>query len=155
MTLTPTTLPLGDYLIIDPCYILTRARFLTLMDAARAAGFPVVMPDPQTGARLAWSPTATGDGVYADQDGQRYGVDSGTLACLPLAMLDAAALVTRPVYDLSEGQVCCGRLVTLARPSLCRPCDEAGVIRFGPIAIQTGPTWPAHLARAEDDEAEP
>jgi hypothetical protein len=105
-----------------------------------------VMTDPQTGALFAWSSTATGDGVYADQEGQQYGVDSGALACLPLVMVDAVQLATRPVHDKSEGQVCCGRLVTFQVPSPCRPCDEDGVIRFGPIAIQTGPTWADILA---------
>jgi hypothetical protein len=152
MTLTTTMLPPGDYLIIDPCYILERTRALTLSDAAACEGAPVVVPDPQTGALCAVSPTATGDGVYADQDGHRYGVDSGMLACLPLAMLDAVALVTLPMHDKSEGQVCCGRLVTFALPSPCSPCDAAGVIRFGHIAIQTGPTWADFLARAEDED---
>jgi hypothetical protein len=76
---------------------------LTLMNAVWAAGAPVVMTDPQTGALFAWSSTATGDGVYADQEGQQYGVDSGALACLPLVMVDAVQLATRPVHDKSEG----------------------------------------------------
>jgi hypothetical protein len=132
-----TLLPPGDYLIIDPCYILKGPRYLSLMDAAYADGSSIVRTDPQTGALFAASWTATGDGAYADQEGYWYGVDSGTLACLPLAMVDAAALATLPVHDRSEGQVCCGRLVTFAQPSPCRPCDAEGVIRFGHIAIQT------------------
>jgi hypothetical protein len=152
MTLTPTMLPPGDYCIIDPCYILTGDRFLALSDAWYAAAAPIVLADPQTGALVAWSATATGDGVYADQDGHLYGVDSGTLACLPLAILDAAALATRPRHDRSEGQVCCGRLVTFVCPSPCARCDAAGVIRFGPIIIATGPTWPERVARWGEDE---
>jgi hypothetical protein len=148
MTLTTTTLPPGDYLIIDPCYILEETRFLALLDTVWAKDASVVTPDPQTGALFAWCSTATGDGVYADQDGQLYGVDSGTLACLPLSMLDAAALAMSPVHDQSTEQVCCGRLVTFTQPSACSECDEHGVIRFGHIAIETGPPWAAlNLAR--------
>ena len=65
-------------------------------------------------------------------------------------------LASLPTRDQSEGQVCCGRLVTFTTPSPCLPCDADGVIRFGHIAIQTGPTWEAIRRRlGEDDETNP
>jgi hypothetical protein len=134
-------LPAGEYLIIDPSYMFEGPRFLALCDAMLTDDSGCVSVDPQTGAAFAYSSTATGDGVYADQEGHRYGVDAGMLACLPLAMLDAVALVLRPTLDHSEGQVCCGRIVAFPAPFACVPCDATGVIRFGYITIETGPSW--------------
>ena len=96
MTLTTTMLPPGDYLIIDPCYILDGDRWQPLLDRLYAEGWPSVVTDPQTGALFAASYTATGDGAYEDQDGHWYGVDSGTLVCLPLEMVDGAQLGDPP-----------------------------------------------------------
>lgn len=147
MTLTTMLLPPGDYLIIDPCYILSEPRMMALFDTVWGESPDVLSTDPQTGALFAWTSTARGDGVYADNHGHQYGVDSGTLACLPLAMLDAAVLASRPLHDHSIGQVCCGRFVTFAMPSPCCACDEAGIIRFGHITIDTGPPWDLPMAR--------
>jgi hypothetical protein len=152
MELPDTLLPAGEYLIIDPCYIVDPARLQTLFGPTETARTSAVAVDPQTGARFAYSYTATGDGLYVDNDGIEYGVDSGTLACLPLGMLDAARLVNRPLHDRSDGQVCSGRFVTFDAPVRCVPCDAHGVIRFGPIVIDTGPPWADILADDEDDE---
>jgi hypothetical protein len=128
--------PAGDYLIIDPCYVYDGARWEALSRAVfREEGG--VKTDPVTGCHFAFSFTATGDGVYADQDGYQYSVDSGSLACLPLAMVDAVTLAMLPVHDHSKDGTCSGRMVTFTTTWVCVPCDEDGVIRFGPVEIQT------------------
>jgi hypothetical protein len=148
---TAAVLPAGDYVIIDPCYVYDGARWHGLVDliyGPRASGthghtppHEGIFTDPLTGCRFAYSGTATGDGTYPDQDGHLYGVDSGGLACLPLAMLDAATLAMLPARDHSVDQSCSGRLVTFATAWDCLPCDAQGVIRFGPIMIATGAPW--------------
>jgi len=139
-TTVDSMFPAGDYLIIDPCYVYEGARWLALLDTFwNTPGG--VKTDPVTGCRFAYSATATGDGVYADQDGYLYGVDSGSLACLPLVMIDAATLVDLPARDRSAGEACSGRLVTFTAPWVCVPCDTEGVIRFGPVEIVTGSGW--------------
>jgi len=143
--------PAGDYLIIDPCYVYTGARGIALLDAIWSTQGGV-KTDRVTGCRFAYSPTATGDGCYTDQDGYLYGVDSGGLACLPLAMIDAATLAMLPAYDRSAEQACSGRLVMFTAPWVCVPCDAQGLIRFGPVEIATGPTWGELLAAEEEED---
>jgi hypothetical protein len=56
-------------------------------------------------------------------------------------MIDAATLARLPEHDRSVAQVCSGRLVTFDTAWVCVPCDEHGVIRFGPIVIVTSSPW--------------
>jgi|SoiMetStandDraft_2_1073263.scaffolds.fasta_scaffold156559_1 hypothetical protein len=136
---TDAGLPAGDYLIIDPCYVFDRARWDGLVDLIYGHTPPDagVYTDPVSGCLFAYSWTKAGDGTYIDQDGYLYGVDSGSLACLPLAMIDAATLALLPIRDHSVDHACSGRLVTFDAAWTCLPCDAQGVIRFGPIVINT------------------
>jgi hypothetical protein len=136
---TLPTLPAGDYLIIDPCYVYTGTRWdaLSRVMCALPTPYTGIVTDPVTGCAFAFSFTAAGDGIYSDHEGHRYGVDSGSLACLPLAMLDAATLARLPTRDRSIDQVCRGRWVTFTTAWVCRPCDAQGVIRFGHLVIHT------------------
>src|SRR3981081_4724602 len=104
-------LPAGDYLIIDPCYVYDGARWQTLVDALfQGVDLQHIVTDPITGCRFAYSSTATGDGVYADDERHLHGVDTGGIACLPLAMIDATVLVSLPERDRSRDKACSGRL---------------------------------------------
>jgi hypothetical protein len=137
-----TVLPAGDYIIIDPCYVYGGARWQGLVDVIYGCGADTgVFTDPVTGCRFAYSGTFAGDGVYLDHAGHLYGVDSGGLACLPLAMVDAATLAMLPARDHSREQCCSGRLVTFDTAWRCIPCDARGVIQFGSVVITTGPGW--------------
>jgi hypothetical protein len=149
--ISESILPAGDYLIIDPGYVLStqgrrEALFRQECYEVWARGV-CILTDPVTGCRFAYSSTRYGDGAYPDNQGYGYGVDSGSLACLPLAMVDAAVLATLPTRDRSVGQICSGRLVTFSTPAVCAPCDADGIIRFGHIEIDTSRLW-----QPEDEE---
>ena len=129
-------IPAGEYLIIDPCYVVQNARWPQIVDAFYAReGEHAYITDPKTGMQFAMSSTYHGDGIYLDAEGYEYGVDSGTLGCLPVAMISKRMLAT-----LAKQRGCCsGRRVTFTEPVPFVPCNAKGLICFGPVVIETNP----------------
>ena len=82
-------LPAGKYYVGDPCYVLrddARWRaFSDAMDKASDGGLSACILEFE-GAQCFCSPTNCGDGVYYDQNGHAYGVDTGQIAVLPEAV---------------------------------------------------------------------
>lgn len=78
---TIITLPAGRYYIGDPCYVFAEDAWDRLIenDLEGAVTFE--------GHALWAHYTAWGDGEYHDQRGHAYGVDSGTLAAVPEALV--------------------------------------------------------------------
>jgi hypothetical protein len=80
-------LPPGKYYIGDPCYVFNDDTWQRLLDGAPFEGAIVEFD----GRQLWGQSTAHGDGVYLDQDGNEFGVDSGVLAAIPIELVDNPA----------------------------------------------------------------
>lgn len=108
------TLPPGRYFLGDPVY--------TLGGAWAPEPAPVVTGSVD-GQPFVGVPTAFGDGVFLDQEGYQYPVDSGFLAAIPAR---AGQKETNLV-----------RLVEFTEPVVveCR----GGLVRFGNLEIDTDP----------------
>ena len=102
---------MARYIVTDPCYVLTDEQI-------------------EEGDYYTYD-TAFGDGFYFDEDGNRYGVDSGRLACIEVDAVteverlnDMLALGIAHTFDYDE--------------LLADDCNYVeGVITFGPITIDT------------------
>ncbi len=75
------------------------------------------------GKKLAIFPTAHGDGIYCDQDGDEYGVDTGRIGCIPIESIDQES-------DM-------GLIVLFKEDFNCRWIAEGGFACFGDLAIRT------------------
>lgn len=75
------------------------------------------------GTPIAIYRTASGDGIFDDNDGDDYGSDAANIGCIPFDAIDQ-------VSDL-------GHLVRFHSPFVCRWIEEGGFICFGDLAIKT------------------
>lgn len=89
----------------DPCYVLSDdvyygvwGNFYEFQDCS--------VKDPATGLHFAVHGTAYGDGGYRDQHGNCYGVDSGTLALIPLELVEKKRGIDNGVVVLGGGVAC-------------------------------------------------
>ena len=99
------------YIITDPCYVLTDEQIAE-------------------GDYYCFS-TEFGDGIYWDNNGNRYGVDSGELACIEV---DDVTEVDRLNEILELGLAHIFEMDDL----LFEDCnDDDGVITFGDVVIDT------------------
>jgi len=123
------TLPPGEYLISDPCYVIPRDEwtdFLTDTSMVRDMRKGRIAKTYEwKGYKLFVSNTAHGDGVYHDQFGNEFGVDAGMIGCIPLELVGN--------FDPRDG---CA--VEFTEPFTCGYEDEGGVIRIGEHRIPTG-----------------
>ena len=130
-------LPAGTYVIGDPCYNLSPARFDELMqtsDAYEREG-TVTLDDGSTVTVYALR-TKNGDGRYNDLSGFEYAVDSAAIGIMPIEALQGETPdeATKVVKFKSEFEV----------------YDSAGTLIFGRIEINTDP-----VEEDEDDDFEP
>jgi hypothetical protein len=88
------TLPAGDYYVGDPSYLLQNLCE-TLDGIVKACNFKdfneYVVKKPyfaytEDGQTVVIFRTWIGDGIYADQEGREYPVDSGMIGVVPVAM---------------------------------------------------------------------
>lgn len=92
----------GRYWIGDLCYIVkgehwnTICKFLGDGSEMREGVFTLL------GREGAIFGTAYGDGCYYDQEGNEYGVDSGTLGIFPAGIFDSRWVELGKVFDFSE-----------------------------------------------------
>lgn len=114
-------LPAGKYFIGDPCYVFTDADWDALLEALDS--FESDDIQHHNGFELWAFGTAFGDGVYTDQNGIEYPVDSGLLGIVPLEM------ITNP-----EGQEH-GTVIEFQKPVAVD--HENGTFWFGQICIKT------------------
>jgi len=115
--------PPGSYYLGDPCYsvpdgdwdeLLSSCDYFRASPVGKVRGFEV----------LSFS-TAYGDGVYKDQHGNAYSVDSGMIGLVPVELCDGESL-----YDEPE------RMVTFASETLCETNGD-GRLYFGSYFIDT------------------
>ena len=124
-------MPAGIYYIGDLCYVMSDERWEELCD--------LIMPNFSVtdgeflfkdGVRFAPLSTFYGDGVYEDQVGHQYPVDSGSIGCILLSDIEP---------EHFDG-IANGRVVMFLTPF--EPCDVSGTLKFGDIAIETNDTEP-------------
>ena len=121
-------LPAGTYYIGDPCYVMGKTDemdWLTVLDKTNYFDGEI----HEVGGYKVWGEgTAHGDGEYKDQEGNEYGVDSGTLAAVPLEY----------VHDVAEAR----RLGHIHEFDEDFDCERnGGVLRFGSVEIDTDPAY--------------
>lgn len=112
----PVTLEAGSYFIGDPCNAFSDADWDSIAIA-------VVLKAPH----LFMHDTAYGDGVYEDQDGHQYMVDSGCLAAVPLAACTGK----------QKEMLRSGRIVEFKEKFICKYRERNGEFLFGSISIRT------------------
>lgn len=125
------TLPAGTYWIGDPCYSVPKDDWddlLNVSDYFGCGGFGTRNTPPKgvytfRGMPIAGFNTAYGDGVYEDEQGNRYPVAAGLIGAVPVA------------YAVSNPVGC--RKVTFITP-VTVSVDGNGLIRIGDITINTG-----------------
>ena len=81
----PVIFPAGEYYIGDPCYVFAESwtKILDITDYFRKLETSTYKDFEFMGGA-----TYVGDGVYGDNYGNTYSVDSGSIAILPIGMLD-------------------------------------------------------------------
>jgi hypothetical protein len=129
----------GEYYVGDLCYVLAdrwdEVCDLTIKDHTCLEG-EFELSD---GTKFAMYGTAWGDGVYQDQEGNPYPVDSGTIGCVLWSEIDPGkeddamrlGILTYMYEEFETGA-------------------ENGVIRFGEVEIDTNSE--EEWDEEEDDE---
>lgn len=82
-------LPPGKYFVGDPCYVFQDGTWDRVLSAA--SDFSDGQIQEFEGVQLWAHSTSNGDGEYEDQNGVKYGVDSGLLGAVPIELLDDPA----------------------------------------------------------------
>lgn len=78
-------MPAGKYYVGDLCYVINDSKVwsevcdLTLTKQGKSIEGAFTL---ESGKRFAMFSTAYGDGVYNDQEGREYAVDSGSIGCI-------------------------------------------------------------------------
>ena len=123
------TMPAGVYYFGDLCYVMHNE-----WDEACNIMFDPTNGDPgegvfalKDGRKFAIFGTRYGDGVYDDQEGREYCVDSGSIGCILLSDIrdDTYEVVT----DV-------GAIIDFEAPF--EVSADNGVLKFGPVEIDTG-----------------
>ena len=87
-------LPGGKYYIGDPCYVLDDSvldkMFVPYMQFRKDSNIFIDNAPVFEFEKYKYSIASTlvGDGVYFDRADNEYGVDSGTLACIPMELIE-------------------------------------------------------------------
>lgn len=81
-------LPAGTYYIGDPCYVIGTKQHEEWTDILGATNFFDGEVYEVRGHKVWAHGTAHGDGVYADNLGNHYGVDAGLIGAIPIGMVD-------------------------------------------------------------------
>lgn len=81
------TMPAGMYIVVDPCYVLTREKYDELLSTEAFDDEQVHVyahDDDGEPQHIVILHTKHGDGEYYSDDGVRQLVDSGTIACIQI-----------------------------------------------------------------------
>lgn len=135
----------GTYYIGDPCYPFPHDNTnlwdswckILMNGGDRVADWRKVFEF--RGHKVATDSTAEGDGVYCDQFGHDYPVDSGSLGILPIDLIRPFSKYT------DESLMDLGNIVTFDEPFVVTL--DHGIFHFGHITIDTVPR------RDDEDDA--
>jgi hypothetical protein len=88
-------LPKGDYVISDPCYVLSDENYNNLIyskteldENGNKKVEPMEGVGELNGIPMFNHGTCWGDGLYTDDENHEYGVDSGQIGCIPMELVD-------------------------------------------------------------------
>jgi hypothetical protein len=118
-------LPAGTYWVGDLCHVLTADDWAELPAPPMQGESWTATIQGQT-LWMGW--TAYGDGIYDDEEGHAYGVDSGSIGVMPVTACDPVRLAEAQHLEL-------GRVVHYPAPFT--PTCTGGSFRLGPISIDT------------------
>lgn len=129
-TTETTRLPAGTYYVGDLCYVVPGDEWMDFVARSFPDSYSEVVGvfENREGINYANFGTKYGDGEYFDNRGARYGVDSGSIGCIPVC---AVPEVQEAVRGFSS-------VVSFDEPFEVGYDDETGTIRFGHIEIVTG-----------------
>lgn len=131
-------MPAGKYYIGDLCYVMADEEWLDICDIT-IQGTRVLEGEFQLkdGRRFAMYSTAYGDGVYYDEYGHSYSVDSGSIGCI---LLDDIKYVDNFDQFLDVGAILefDENFVTWGGRG---ESDWEGMIQFGHVVIETTPSY--------------
>jgi len=131
-------MPAGKYYIGDLCYVMADDEWLDICDIT-IQGTRVLEGEFQLkdGRRFAMYSTAYGDGVYYDEYGHSYSVDSGSIGCI---LLDDIKYVDNFDQFLDVGAILefDEDFVTVGGRG---ESDWEGMIQFGHVVIETTPSY--------------
>ena len=131
-------MPAGKYYIGDLCYVMADEEWLDICDIT-IQGTRVIDGEFQLkdGRRFAMYSTAYGDGVYYDEYGHSYSVDSGSIGCI---LLDDIKYVDNFDQFLDVGAILefDEDFVTVGGRG---ESDWEGMIQFGHVVIETTPSY--------------
>ena len=126
------SMPAGVYYVGDLCYVMTDKEWdevcgITISGSVCLEGeFQL-----KDGRRFTMYGTEWGDGVYRDQHGSEYSVDSGTIGCILLDDIKADK------YDESLDRL--GSVYDFYANFVTS--NYKGVIQFGRVMIDTDPAY--------------
>ena len=142
-------LPAGTYYVGDPCYAVPDEWWQDVLEETGYLGLYATLESMKEnrysydgdlfgmweykGYTIAGASTKHGDGTYKDQNGNCYGVDSGTIGVVPVAMIRADDLLW--IKAKPDGQI-----VTFPY-SFTVTRAEDGMINVGHISIDTDPDY--------------
>lgn len=118
----PVVFPAGEYYIGDPCYVFEES-WMRILDIADY--FRKLETSEYKDFEFIGGSTFVGDGVYGDNYGHTYTVDSGSIALLPIGML---------AIDKKGGEAL-GFIKKFEKDFLV--LIENGIFKFGDIRINT------------------
>jgi len=111
-----TELPSGVYWVGDPNAVIDNF-FEQELDSVQGVYLT------SQGKQLAIFQTTYGDGVYDDNEGDEYGIDTGRIGCIPIDLMDFES-------DL-------GHYILFKDAFECRWIEEGGFACFGDLSIKT------------------
>lgn len=117
----------GLYYVGDPCYIFDKSWDKVLEETEYFENDNLLF-----GENFAGGGTTHGDGIYFDDSGNKYFVDAGLIACLPVSLLEIDK-----VYSIEDVQKGDGFHIIDFKEDFEAYCDN-GYFEFGHISIDTG-----------------
>ena len=124
----------GEYYVGDPCYVMDEASFLGFNKITDIYDFLV-----SSDRRAVSFPTIRGDGIFYDNFGNRYLVDSGSLSVKPrdaIIVNDLTANMADRVFSiLGLPYLTFGRIFRFDVPFNCELNDQRLYLRIGKIEI--------------------
>lgn len=117
----------GTYFVGDPCYVINDKEWHIYLDAC---DYGNINPF-QFNGHSAWvDNTAFGDGVYYDQHGNQFPVDSGLIGVTPIEVCDQAE-----VNNALERQL---GVIISPEKDFSTSCSDKGTFYIGNMIIDTG-----------------
>lgn len=115
----------GSYYLGDPCYVFkSQDRWIELLESSNY--FKGTTEGKLDGYTVYAMGTAHGDGVYEDQFGNEYAVDSGLLGLVPLEICD---------IECADSAVRLGNVIEIEGGAIIG--SNEGVLTLGEYMIDT------------------